>query len=495
MDTKFFDSSLFQMNSAQWWALAPYLWLCFGLFLATLFAAYRGSRVTGRMIAAIVFGGFSYFQATHLADAPQTLFSTGLEVDSVTRIIGAIVSFFALLTSSFSSCADKMEEHSEWLALLIISVLGISLLPGARDFVSFFVYLETFAISGYIMTSLDTGREKSLEAGLKYLLMGAFASALLLMGVALIYGISGSFDFEKISLAVKQMSATDRPFYIAGATLITCALLFKVAVVPFHMWSPDVYQAAPTGVAAFLASATKVSLFASTAVLLSVSSLGSLPAVKALIFSLACLTVIVGSLMAIAQTQVKRLLAYSGVVNAGYAAFALSAGAGATGSMITNLAIYGSTVIGLFALVENFVRHLGKEKHSDIDFRDLGIATQSTSPFIVALFSFGIFSLAGIPPLPGFFGKYLVLKDVWSANLHTGVYVMLVGALLGVAYYLRMFIPLYMTEHAANPVKERSSDFNSMTLVAIFAMLFTVMMFGGLNRFPAWIQIGEILIR
>jgi len=496
METTFFDPTLFQLSSAQWWALAPYLWLCFGVFISTIFAGYRGGRPLGRIIATIIFGTFSYFQATHLGEVPQTLFASSLEIDSTTRIVAALVSFFALITANFAGASDKQEEHSEWLPLLMISVLGASLLPAARDFVSFFVYLETFAICGYIMTSLDTGRHQSLEAALKYLMMGAFASALLLMGATLLYGMTGSFDFEKISLVIKQSAESEKHFFMLAGALVVSALMFKVALVPFHMWSPDVYQGGPTGVAAFLAAATKLSIFSASAILLSKTSIGSLESIQFILFGLASLSIVIGSILAIAQTHLKRMLAYSGVVNAGYAAMALASGPQSTGSMLTNLAIYGAVLIALFALIDNFALHIKKSRHSDLDFVELGKASQISHPIILAIFSIGIFSLAGIPPLPGFFGKYLMLKDIWASGFYLGVYIMLIGTLLGLAYYLRVFVPIYMaTQDTIESTKRVRSEFNIMTISAVLAVVFAVMMLSGLNRFPMWIQIGEVLLR
>lgn len=495
MELKFYDSTVFNLSRDQWMALIPYLWLALGLAISTVYAALRASRPVGKFLAIFFLSTYAYYQAIHIGDAPQNLFGTSLEVDALTRIVGVAVSVFAIITSLFGKVSDPSEEHPEWLPLLLVSVLGLSILPGARDFVAFFVYLETLAITGYIMTAMDTSREKSLEAGLKYLLLGAFASAILLMGIALVYGATGTVDFEKISLSIHNISSVDTGFVIAGSLMITASLLFKVALVPFHMWAPDVYQAAPTSIAAYLASATKISIFAGTAVVMNKCGILNVAGVKNFIFYAATLSVVVGSFLAVAQTHVKRLFAYSGIVNAGYAAFALASGPKAVGSLVTNLLIYGGTLIGIFAVTEALVVNSGRPAHSDLAIRDLSSASKKTHPLIIGLFAFGVFSIAGIPPLPGFFGKYLILKDLWINGDQMSVYVMLFGALLGLAYYLRLFVPLYMSASEETPASGERSLGHAAALAAMLAVTFSILLMGGLNRLPSWVQIIEAFAR
>ena len=492
MENKFFDSSVFVLTPEQWRALAPYLWLTLGIAVSTVTAALKARRSLAKAIMLIFLAPYSFYLMTQLGQTSQSVFGTSLEIDAITRIVGGAVGVFALVTSLFSSAVDKLEEHPEWSALLLTSVLGLSLLPGARDLVAFFVYLETLAISGYIMTSLDTSRERSLEAGIKYLLLGAFASALYLMGATLFYGLSGSFDYARIADHINHLAGLERGFALAGGVLILSSLMFKVSVVPFHMWAPDVYQAAPSSVAAFLATATKLSIFASSAVMLNKAGILNLPEVKNYLYFLGVITVLVGSVLAVAQTQIRRLFAYSGIVNAGYAALALCAGAKATGSLITSLLIYGGTLICLFAVIEVFARRLGKGVHADIEISELGQASSKGGVLVSGLFTFAVFSVAGIPPLPGFFGKYLVLKDLWTLGLENGTYVMLMGTLLGLAYYLRLLVPIYM-----EPVKEAARSYGQKipahlaVVAAVAAALISVIALGGLNRLPQWVHTVE----
>jgi NADH-quinone oxidoreductase subunit N len=493
MEPSFLDASLFLLNEEQWKALLPYLWLCFGLALSIVYAGYRGSRNLGKVISTIVFLPFAYFQATHLGEAPQSIFGASLEIDTLTRIVGASVSIFAAVTSWFSSSSDDDEVHPEWLPLLVLSVLGLSLLPGARDFISFFVYLETLAISGYILTSLDTKRTGSLEAGFKYLIMGAFSSAIFLMGVTLIYGLTGSFDFEKIALVVKTVQGNDPGFLVAGGILLISALMFKVALVPFHMWSPDVYQAAPTSVAAFMATATKISIFSATAVVLSQTGILSVNGIQGYIYVLAVLSVLIGSFLAVAQTHLRRLFAYSGIVNAGYAGLALAAGSSAAGSMVTGLVIYGATLIAVFSVIEIFALNLGKSPNSDVELKELSLAARKSHPMTLAVFAFAIFSIAGIPPLPGFFGKYLVLKDLWNAGFQNGVYVMLIGTMLGLAYYLKLFIPLYMSDDSGEKIPTKFGGV--LGVVGVVGLVISLLILTGLNRLPSWVQSIEAVAR
>jgi len=492
MDNRFFDTSVFVLSSEQLTALFPYLWLCLGMAAATIFAGYRGSRSVGRALALVFFGVYAILLSLNMNAGSISLFGTSLEIDPLAKIVGIATAVFALLVSFFSFEEDSRTRRSEWLLLLMSAVFGLSLLPAARDLVSFFVYLETLAISGYILAGLDTRRPQSLEAGIKYLLMGAFSSAILLMGFTLLFGFAGSFDYQAIYLAILGLQeGSDSALAAAGAILVVTSLLFKVAIFPLHMWAPDVYQAAPIGNAAFLATATKVSVFASLAILMNRSGLLLIPSVKEFVQLLAIFSIVGGSCLAFSQRSLRRMFAYSGIVNAGYSALGIAVGIMATGAVITNLIIYGATLICLFSMIQYFLGKLNLNLNSDCSIEDLAIAAKRSSPIALAVFAFGIFSLAGIPPLPGFFGKYLLLRDMWLSGSTLSAGFVLVGTLMGLAYYLRVFIPIYLDSKGSQADKEMVPKVGIQGLnyfVAFLALIVSALVLGGLNRLPHWVQ-------
>jgi proton-translocating NADH-quinone oxidoreductase chain N len=475
-------------------ALAPYLWLCFGIFICTLASGFRLGLCASKSALLLGLVPFALWQMNFVGTPSVQLFGSAMQVDALTRIIGAAAATFAALTALYASRSSDGGHHPEWTVMLLTGVLGMGLLPGARDLVSFFVFLETLALSGYMLTAFDSSRERGLEAGLKYLLLGAFGSAVFLMGATLIYGAVGSFDYEMIAGASSKLSGQAAYLFAAGAFLIVTSLLLKAAIVPFHMWAPDVYQAAPTAFAAFLASATKMVVLGSSAYMVNRLGILNLAGMHDYVQLLAILSIVVGSMMALAQTSLRRLFAYSGIVNAGYAVLAWSMGTVATGSMLTSLIIYGVTLICLFAVTSEFMNNLGLAVNMDLDVRDLGAASRRSSPFLSFLFVLCLFSIAGIPPLPGFFGKYLILKDLWMNGNQLGTFAVLLGTLLGLAYYLRLIVPIYLESP-----KTKSEPVQKLRLSPAFAATVSIalafVLLGGLSRLPSWIQSVEGLAR
>ncbi len=472
----FFEKSLFQLNSEQWNALLPYLILCVGIFFNTLAAAFRWSRSAVAMLVSVVL--FSFIVANLLSWNPGavSVFGSSLEVTNITRATGIAVAILAMVVSFFGGSSDLV-KHAEWGVVLLGAVLASALLPGARDWVAFFIYLETASIAAYVLTAYDTSRNRSLEAGLKYLFVGAFASAIFLMGITFLYGAVGSFDFSAMASFENKQSG----LVVAGVLLVISALGIKLALAPFHMWAPDVYQAAPTAFGAFLATGSKLSLFVALAIGLDLSKFFDVPYVKTYIFVLGTLAVLVGSLMAIAQDWIKRLLAYSGVVNAGYGALLLCSASLGTPSLLLYFFVYGLALIAAFACVEFFAQKLGRGPHADLKVGELAnLKAASTPLFMILLFGAAIFSIAGIPPLPGFFAKYFVLRDLWLGGQNAGLALALLGNLVGLAYYLRIFVPLFK-EGEMSLVENKGASFaNSVSSIsaaaaAIAATLFMIL--------------------
>jgi len=444
METPFFDSSVFELTGTQGWALAPYLWLALGVFMGTVAAGFRAQICTIRWLAALVFLPFIGFSLAGVTAPSVSLFGTSLEVDGVTRLMGGLLGIIAFLCACFSNTNDD-DGRAEWFPIQVISLLGLALLPGARDWICFFVALETLAVAGYILTAIDTQREGSLEAGLKYLLMGSFASALFLMGLACLYGASGSLDYAKIGEILSGGASGRASIYaLMGALLVLTSLGFKVALMPFHMWAPDVYQAAPSGLAAYLATATKLSVFVSLAVAFAKNGFFTFDRVRECLWILSSITVLAGGFLAATQTKLRRLLAYGSIVSAGNAGLLIAADAMALSSLIIYLFIYSLSFIGAYAAIVQFAIISGREAHEDVEVAELGAVARNIPGWLKFSFIVCIFSQAGIPPLPGFLGKYLILRDIWSAGDHWGTIFILLSTFIGLAYYLKVLVPLYM---------------------------------------------------
>jgi NADH-quinone oxidoreductase subunit N len=269
--SSFFDSSIFSLSSEQWMALYPFLILFFGCALNTLLAAFRVSDKILKLSLLAVFGAAGFIFVRDWSQPSQFFLGNSLEIESSLRILAAIILLSAILCVLFIE-GDTEERHSEWALLVNTSVLGMILLLGARNWIAFFVYLETLSIPGYILAALHTRKLHSIEAGLKYLMMGAFASSFLLLGITLIYGLAGSLDFETLQGVLMDLSSQEKLLVSVSTVILLSSFAFKVALIPFHMWAPDVYQGAPTGVAAFLGSTTKVALFGAIFIFFDISS-------------------------------------------------------------------------------------------------------------------------------------------------------------------------------------------------------------------------------
>jgi NADH-quinone oxidoreductase subunit N len=436
---EFFQSKIFEINAEHLQDLLPFFLLSVGFALSVLGAGFKLSAKFFKVSGILVFSlaAVSWLLALHKIDS----LVLGLQLGYFSRIVGAMSSFFALSSFILFDVSKRYESRPEWLALLILSVMGLSLLPASRDWISFFVFLEFFSIPSYILAGYDTNRERSLEASLKYMLSGAFASALLLMGIALIYLCSGTVTYVAL-----QSYFPNHLLSALALALLLSGIFFKMTIVPFHFWAPDVYQGSPMGVAAFLAAGTKLSLFVSVS--LAFSETGFSTRADLLEFALIAgtLSILVGSFLAFTQRSFRRMLAYSGTVNAGVLAPLMLMGKEGLISGVFFLSIYGLTLALILAALSSLLkkRHLDSNADIDPDELDLKDALHSkTQSLILAL---GLFSLAGIPPLPGFFAKYWVFSSLWTQGHVQLVVWALLGTLMGVAYYIRIAGKLFFAE-------------------------------------------------
>jgi NADH-quinone oxidoreductase subunit N len=364
-------------------------------------------------------------------------------VDRYALFFRLVILASAALAISFSAhyLHRTGEGRGEYYALLLFAASGMTLLAAAADLIVVFLALEVLSLSLYVMAGFSWRRLSSQEASLKYFLLGAFSSAFFLYGIAMAYGAAGTTSIGGIADALSG-TTQGLALPLTAAALLAVGFAFKVAAVPFHMWTPDVYQGAPTPVAGFMAAGTKVAGFAAlirvAQVALGPVSWELTPAVVAI----SALTMVVGSVLAIAQDDVKRMLAYSSIAHAGFVLVAVAAGnqEGIAGAMFY-LAAYAAMILGAFGVVI-LVSRVGEERTALQAYRGLG----RRNPVLGGLLTLFLLSLAGIPGTAGFMAKVLVFGAAVDAGLEGLVIVAVLASVVAAFFYLRVIALAYMEE-------------------------------------------------
>ena len=331
-------------------------------------------------------------------------------------------------------------QSGEYYALVLFSASGMTLMAAANDLVVVFLALELMSLCLYVLAGLFKQRLDSGEASLKYFLLGAFASSFLLYGIALVYGATGSTSFERIAAAAPA-NARDITFLV-GTGLMLVGFGFKISAAPFHMWAPDVYQGAPTSVTALIATGSKAAAFAAL-IRLFLGAIRPTPADwSPLLWALAAVTMTVGNVVAIAQSNLKRMLAYSSIAHAGYMMVGLvSGGTAGAGAILYYLFAYTFTTVGTFGVL-SLCERAGEEAVEVGDYAGLG----RRHPLLAGMLTLFLLSLVGIPPLAGFVGKfYLFGAAVQGGYLWLAVIAVLNSA-VAAYYYLRVIVYMYMRE-------------------------------------------------
>jgi NADH-quinone oxidoreductase subunit N len=368
------------------------------------------------------------------------------------------------------------QQTGEYYALLLLIAAGMMAMAAATDLIVVFLALETFSLGLYILSGLNRDDPRSSEAAMKYFLLGAFASGFFVYGAALLYGATGSTQFTAIAAALTN-AAYDQNLLYPAIGLLIVGFGFKVSLVPFHMWTPDVYQGAPTPLTAFMSVGTKAAAFAAFYRTF-LYALASQQAVWGMALGvLAVLTMTLGNLAALRQTSLKRLLAYSSIAHAGYILVGLATGTptGAEGSLYY-LISYAFMNIGAFAIV------MMLEKQGEMDAsgeRLRGLAKREPLlAFVMAVF---LFSLAGVPPFAGFFAKFFVFAAAVQGGWSWLAAVAMLNSAIGAYYYLRITVSMYFGEPGAEtvttPVRSPPADVGMY-----IALAFTIL----LGIFPMW---------
>lgn len=338
---------------------------------------------------------------------------------------------------------DQTEIRTgDYYSLLMFSSVGMALMAMAADLLVVFIGLEIMSVAAYALAGMERSRERSTEAALKYFLLGAFASGFLLFGIALLYGATGSTNLMAIAKALESTSVAADPLLAGGLALLLVGFGFKVAAVPFHLWTPDVYEGAPTSVTAFMAVGVKAAAFAAFARLF-VDVFGEpTPAWQGILWVVAVLTMTVGNVTAVVQTSLKRMLAFSSIAHAGYLMIGIVVGGAAGGSaLLFYLAVYAVMTLGAFAVAVAAGRP-DRQIDAIADLAGLGFR----SPLLGAAMAVFMLSLAGIPPLAGFVGKLYLFSAAVDAGFVWLTVIGVLNSVVSVYYYAGVLVQMYMVE-------------------------------------------------
>ena len=352
--------------------------------------------------------------------------------------------------------------RAEFPVLVLFAALGMSIMVSATNLMTLYIGLELNSLAAYVLAAFLRSDERSAEAGLKYFVLGALASGILLFGMSLVYGFTGTTSFAGIDAALSAGMSKGALF---GIVFVLAGLAFKISAVPFHMWTPDVYEGAPTPVTMFFASAPKVAAMALT-MRVALSAFGSqAEAWQQIVIFVAIASAVVGALGAIGQTNIKRLLAYSSINNVGFMLVGLAAATPAGASaLLIYLAIYVATTIGSFVAVAMFKDAEGNPVENIADLAGLSRERK----VLAAVFAMIMFSLAGIPPLMGFWGKLVVFTAAVQAGLFWFAVVVVLASVIGAFYYLKIVKVMYFDEPASKALGK--SDWLHQALLALSAL-------------------------
>jgi NADH-quinone oxidoreductase subunit N len=376
--------------------------------------------------------------------AQEAAFGDTLLLDNFALFFTQVFLVVAALTilSSIQYLRQTNIHQGEFYDLILFATVGMILMAAANDLMVFFLGLETMSMAVYVLTGLWRASSQASEAAMKYFLMGAFATGFLLYGIALIYGATGSTNLNQISAYLVEAPTDWPPYLVSGALLLLVGFAFKVGAVPFHFWVPDVYEGAPTPVTGFMSVAVKAAAFAGWAriVLHKLSPLDTDWATPLWVLAIATMTL--GNLLAISQSSVKRMLAYSSIAHAGYLLIAFVVGEEWGGlPLLFYVLAYAFMTFGAFAVLTSLTdEEQPRETYSD--FAGLGFRR----PFLGMAMSLFMLSLAGFPPLAGFAGKFYIFRSaVLSGHLDLAI-IGVLNSLLSVIYYLRVIVAMYMEE-------------------------------------------------
>ncbi len=404
----------------------------------------RGMRTVGvpalTLASIAAFAGLTIWQF----DASKSIIAGALRVDDLALVLNLLFAVAAATAVVLSWRAHAVEEagHGEYHTLLLSSVGGMAVLVGAQNLVTLFLGLELLSIPLYVLCATELRREPSLEAGLKYLIIGSVGSATLLYGLALIYGATGDTDFAGIARVLNVGDRVNDPLLLTGVGLLAVGLAFKASVAPFHQWTPDVYEGAPTPITAFMAVATKAAAFGVMLRIFDVALIDAQLDWGPLLAALAVITIVVGNVGALGQSSLKRLLAYSSVAQAGYLLIGVVVGTRlGLQATVFYLGVYLAMNLAAFAVI------IARERETGLGDDISALAGLGASrPWLAWPMTIAMLSLAGIPATAGFVGKIYLIESAVDGDYTWLAIVLVVGSMISLAYYLRVIAAMWMRE-------------------------------------------------
>jgi NADH-quinone oxidoreductase subunit N len=459
----------FETAGYQLLPVLPELVLAVGAMVLLMLGAYRGPQTTGLVtalaIGLLVVTGVLEFM---LPAGKLVTFGGSFIVDDFAKFLKilALIGSVATLVLSAEYLADQARRIFEYAILVLLSTLGMMVLISAGDLITLYLGLELMSLALYVVAASNRDNAKSTEAGLKYFVLGALSSGMLLYGCSLIYGFTGNVSFAGIAKASSQGGIG----LIFGLVFLFAGFCFKVSAVPFHMWTPDVYEGAPTPVTAFFAAAPKVAAMA----IFARATITAFPGItlqwQQIVVFVAIASMALGAFAAIGQHNIKRLMAYSSIGHMGFALIGLAAGtAEGIQGVLVYMAIYLAMTVGAFAVILSMRRPDGMvEEISDLS----GLAR--TNPPLAFFLALLLFSLAGIPPLAGFFAKYYVFLGAIKAGLYGLAVIGVLTSVVGAYYYLLIVKIMYFDEPAKGFVPVPGTLKAVLGIAGLFNLLYFV---------------------
>jgi NADH-quinone oxidoreductase subunit N len=440
------------------------------VLLVTAFGrAKAASRAAG--VLTLIGTAVALCATAMLWDVRSSAFSGLYTIDNFgtfLKVIFLVILFLVTIISFRYTEREDMQE-GEYYSLLLFGVLGMMVMVSSTSFVTIFIGLEVMSLSIYILCGLLKGNLRAIESSLKYFLLGSFATAFLLYGIALIYTSTGTIDIEVLRTTTAAHGLTTNPLFLAGMGLLIVGFGFKIAAVPFHMWTPDAYEGAPTSVTVFMATGVKAAAFGA---FLRVFYTGFYPYIaqwSTVLWFLAVLTMTAGNIIALVQSNMKRLFAYSSIAHAGYILVAFITGDKVmSSSILYYLLVYTFMNLGAFTVVI-----LVGNKESGNEDLDSYAGLAVRYPFVALCMTIFLLSLTGIPPLAGFAGKFYVFSDAIKGQYYWLAVIGMLNSAVAAYYYLRVLMYMYFKE----PVKEigridLSAGYVVVMLVSVAALIY-----------------------
>jgi NADH-quinone oxidoreductase subunit N len=439
----------------DWASFSPFVVLAAGALIVLLIGLLPGRVAQRQMVPLATLMTLAASLAAEVArlNHPASIISGALSVDGLSIVLDMIFSTAAIacVVMSMRTRAPGSAGHGEYHSLLLFSVLGMAVLVAAQNLVTLFVGFELLSIPLYVLCASEFRREGSLESGLKYLVIGSVGSATLVYGLALVYGATGSTQFSGIATAITGSGLSagllGDPLLLTGLALVIVGFAFKASVAPFHQWTPDVYEGAPTPITAFMATATKAAAFGVLLRFFDVAAISVQDVWAPALATIAAITIIVGNVGALSQTSVKRMLGYSSVAQAGYLmAGAIVGSRLGVDATVLYLGIYLMMNLAAFAVIVAL-----QDERADGDELSGMAGLGARSPWLAWPMTIAMLSLAGIPGTAGFIGKFQLIHVLVGGGYTWLAIVLVLGSMISLGYYLRVISAIWMRDPVASP--------------------------------------------